>query len=228
MPPSTTPMSGGPARSQAVSARRWPWIGAAAVVALALVAAVVLSGGADDDRDGEARTGPGGTTVVAESAPVAITGSALPALGQGADRALGMTAPTVVGTSFDGSAMQLKPGRPTLVLFLAHWCPHCQAEVPVLVEHMDDEGVPSGVDVIAVATSTTPDRPNYPPSAWLEEEGWPTPVLLDSTKGEVAAAFGLPGFPFIVALDASGKVVARQSGEFSAARFEALAALARR
>ena len=37
-------------------------------------------------------------------------------------------------------------GRPKIVVFLAHWCPHCQAEVPRLVDWFGENGVPDDVD----------------------------------------------------------------------------------
>ena len=48
-----------------------------------------------------------------------------------------------------------------MVVFLAHWCPHCQAEVPELVE-LAKEGVFDGVDVTAVATGTPTRTPQLP------------------------------------------------------------------
>ena len=69
--------------------------------------------------------------------------------------------------------------------------------------------------MIAVATGTDPKRPNVPPSAWLEEEGWSQPVLADGDAYEVGTAYGLTSFPFWVFVDADGTVVARDSGELS-------------
>ncbi|NCZ56650.1 MAG: hypothetical protein EBY86_08450 [Acidimicrobiia bacterium] len=65
--------------------------------------------------------------------------------------------------------MNTTPGTPMLLVFLAHWCPHCQAEVPVLVKWNQSMLVPDNLDVIAVATGTDETAPNYPPSvcqAW--------------------------------------------------------------
>jgi len=214
-------MAPGPAPRARPGTRPWPWIGAVAVVLVALVVAVLAGGGGDDDGS------PAATQGLDQTAPVTVTGTALPTLEDGTDTAVGRTAPVLAGTSFDGSPITIGPGRPAIVVFLAHWCPHCQREVPVLVEHFEETGLPAGVDVVAVATATTADRPNYPPSSWLEDEDWPAPVLVDSAGGDAAEAFGLPGFPYAVGLDASGKVVGRLSGEFSAAQFDALVARAR-
>ena len=117
--------------------------------------------------------------------------------------------------------------RPKVVLFVAHWCPHCRREVPALAKRLSTNGEPPGVDLYTVATGTTPDRSNYPPSAWLEREGWTVTTMADDNNGRVADAFGLSAYPFFVAIDNSGKVVARASGELSIPSFERLLDLAR-
>ena len=100
------------------------------------------------------------------------------------------------------------------MIFLAHWCPHCQAEVPRIVELAKD-GAFEGIDVAAVATGTSADAPNYPPSAWLEREEWPFPVMVDSPEFTAAQAYGLPSYPYFVFTDAQGAVVGRAVGEIA-------------
>ena len=75
--------------------------------------------------------------------------------------------------------------------------------------------VPSGIDIIAVATGTDPANPNYPPSEWLAREEFPAlwPVIADSKDKTAGDAFGLGGYPYFVLIDGSGKVVKRMSGE---------------
>ncbi len=133
----------------------------------------------------------------------------------GTDPAVGMTAPTVQGASFDGSPVAIQPsGKPTAIIFIAHWCPHCQREVPVIQSWIDANGMPPGVDFVSVATAIDPNRPNYPPDAWLAKEGWTLPVLVDPTNS-VAQAYGLSAYPFWVFLDGQGKVVTRATGELT-------------
>jgi thiol-disulfide isomerase/thioredoxin len=146
--------------------------------------------------------------------PVSIEGSPLPAFESPSDDpAVGQTIPRVEGTAPDGSVVTIKAsGQPTVVAFLAHWCPHCQREVPVLVDLMK-RGDLEGVRMIGVLTSTSPDQPNFPPVAWLEREGWSSEVLLDDDQSSALASYGRGGFPFLVFVDGDGKVVARTSGE---------------
>ena len=94
---------------------------------------------------------------------------------------LGLPIPEVVGADFDGTEVRIsRDGRAKILIFLAHWCPHCQAEVPVVQDWYQAGNLPDDVDLIAVATSTNSARVNYPPSAWLEEEGFQPPVIVDS------------------------------------------------
>jgi hypothetical protein len=94
--------------------------------------------------------------------------------------------------------------------------------VPVVSKWVKNGSKPDDVDLIAISTATSSDRPNYPPSSWLEDEGWTSPVLVDNTDGSAAAAYGLPGFPYFVAVDADGNVAARMSGELTSGELSAL------
>ena len=107
-------------------------------------------------------------------------------------------------------------------MFVAHWCPHCRREVPAVTEWVKAGHQPDDVKLYAVSTATSPDRPNYPPSSWLEDEGWPGPVLADDESGSAASAYALPGFPYFVAIDADGNVAARMSGELTSGQLAAL------
>jgi thiol-disulfide isomerase/thioredoxin len=107
-----------------------------------------------------------------------------------------------------------------MIVFVAHWCPHCQAEVPRLVS-LAKQGVFDGVQVSAVATSTSDQAPNYPPSAWLKDVKWPFPVLADSEAGTAAKAYGLSAFPYFVLVNPDGTVAGRGTGELPEDQLEA-------
>ena len=158
----------------------------------------------------------GVASAVASGVPV-ITGAALPDFqNPNGDAAVGLAAPEVTGADFAGNTVKIAhDGRPKAILFIAHWCPHCQREVPVVEAWVKAGGAPSGVDLISVATSINPAAPNYPPDAWLQREGWTVPVIADTTNG-VASAYGLTAFPYWVFVGADGKVRARTVGELPA------------
>ncbi len=149
---------------------------------------------------------------------VVVVGEPLPEFSDGADTAIGMTAPVLEGFGFLGNEVTTTPGTPMLLVFLAHWCPFCQKEAPVLVKWNSSGLVPENLDVIAVTTGTDESQPNFPPSVWLANEKWPElwPVLVDNKDQTAANTFGLAGYPFMTLIGSDGKVLWRNSGEISA------------
>jgi cytochrome c biogenesis protein CcmG, thiol:disulfide interchange protein DsbE len=190
----------------------------ALVLIVAAGAAVILT---------SSPSGAGGTSAAPSriAAPTLASGAALPAFADPmSDPAVGLAVPEAAGSSFDGTPVRIAAdGRSKILLFLAHWCPHCQAEVPVVQRWLDEGRLPSGVDLISIATSIDANRPNFPPDAWLAREGWEAPVLVDPDDA-VAQRFGLSAFPFWVVADADGRVVMRLTGELSPDQLDALAA----
>jgi len=161
-----------------------------------------------------------------ETAFAEIIGDPLPFFGDtDPDVAIGTPAPTVSAQTFDGERVTLEAdGTPRLYGFFAHWCPVCQGELPEVVTWMEDSAVPDDVEVVAISTSVDSVRGNYPPSEWFETEGFTGTVLMDSESSDLAVGFGLPAFPYWVAVDGDGNVVARTSGALEQASFEALLA----
>lgn len=191
--------------------RRLPWLGIVfGVIAVALVAAIALTGG-------------DGTAGEAEAGDVTISGELPRFQATTGDPAIGMAAPTVSGENFDGEAVTISSdGTPKAIAFLAHWCPHCQAEVPRVQEWLDGGGGVAGVEIISVATAEQELGVNHPASAWLEGEGWTAPVINDDADGSTHLAFGGGGFPYWVFVAADGTVAARTAGELDIATLESL------
>lgn len=143
-----------------------------------------------------------------------VVGDSLPQYaGENDDNvALGLAAPTFSAPDQNSEIFQLeKNGNSKALLFLAHWCPHCQREVPVVQRFIDSNGVPPGIDVIAVATSIDRGRDNYPPQEWLQREGWSETQIYDLDR-EIGEAYGLNAFPYWVFLDKDLNVLARRTG----------------
>ena len=143
-----------------------------------------------------------------------VNGESLPQYaGENDDNiALGLSAPTFSAPDQNSEIFILeKDGNSKALLFLAHWCPHCQREVPVVQSFIDSNGVPPGIDVIAVATSIDRGRDNYPPQEWLEREGWSETQIYDLDR-EIGEAYGLNAFPYWVFLDKDLNVIARRTG----------------
>ena len=135
------------------------------------------------------------------------------------DPSVGTAAPVVTGESFDGTPVTIggPTENPTLVVFLAHWCPHCNDEIPELLA-LDDAGdLPEGLDVVGVSTAVDPTGANYPPSDWAVDKDWPWRMMADDEELSAIVAYGGTSFPFTVVLDAEGNVLARRAGAASAA-----------
>lgn len=143
-----------------------------------------------------------------------VEGDGLPALNPdtGTDPAVGSPVPVVAGADFDGNATTIGDGPAEIVVFMASWCPACQAELPELVSYLDEQGLPEGVDLTIVATSLDPNRPPWPPSGWLERGGYDGPIVVDDENGSVAQAYGLSATPFFVATQ-NGQVAFRAAGQ---------------
>ena len=198
---------------------RTPFVIAAVliVVAVAAVLAIVLTRSSDDD-DGaspttSAPTTDGGDYVVYGA--VTVEGQPLPEYQGDPDPAVGMVAPTLIGTTYDGTPMEIVPGEggPMMVVFFAHWCPHCNDEIPVLLEWRDSGAIPEELQVVGVSTAVNDARPNFPPDEWLADFGWDWPTMADDAEATAFLAYGGSVFPFFVILGADGTVKARNSGE---------------
>lgn len=184
----------------------------AAVVILGLLVVAFLATSRDSAETGE------------QTAAIVVDGAALVELPPNvqvtdlsSDPAAGTVAPTLTGTDFGGNDVSIGPdGRPKVVYFLAHWCPHCQEEVPVVQQLIDDGQVPDGLDLYAVSTAVDGGRSNYPPEAWLADEGFAPPTLRDDANSGAFRAYGGSGFPYVVYLDGDNRVLARSAGNLPA------------
>jgi thiol-disulfide isomerase/thioredoxin len=187
------------------------------VVGLGLIILLAISIAGEAPRDDSAGFG---TPVVA--------GDPLPTYNpDAADVALGLPAPLVQGADWEGNPVSIEAdGTPKIVVFLAHWCPHCQAEVPVIQSWVNAGNLPDDVELLSVATLTDPTRPNWPPQDWLVNEGWTAPVIMDDATGTVAGNYGLAGTPFWIVLDGDNNNLQRASGELSTDGLNTLVAIA--
>lgn len=207
---------GMPRRSDPVEAPRsrtplYIGIAVAAFIAVAAIVAIGLSG----------TTGSGGFSEPARAATV-VSGDALPALTDpAADAAIGQPIPSLTGIDLSGEPISIGPSDgPMAIVLLAHWCGFCQAEVPILVDYLASTGMPEGVELVTISTSIDPARPNYPPSTWLEREGWTVPTMVDDANSGALRALGMSSFPGFVFVDADGRVVQRTTGQLPSEVFD--------
>ncbi len=140
------------------------------------------------------------------------------------ETANGLAIPNVTGQDFDGNTVTIDrgDGRAKAIVLLAHWCSHCQAEVPRVQAYLNETGGVDGVDMYSVATSMNSAQANYPPSEWLEREGWTVPVIRDDKDNSVLAAYGSGGFPYWVFVNSDGTVALRTSGELQTEQLDGI------
>lgn len=226
MTPTPTPTRPGPAAG-APPRRPFPILPVALVVIAVIAAAVVLFslGGDDDDATTEA----GGSSPLVEGgradpvtetdvafAPITVEGDPLTEFDAdaGTDATVGEVAPVLTGTAPDGTPVDtVAGGAPTVIAVVAHWCPHCGAEVPRIVELVESGELPAETRIVALATASDESAPNFPPGEWLADNDWTGDVLLDDEAATGALALGTSSFPFLVVLDGDGRVVERLAGE---------------
>ena len=188
----------------------------AVVVVIAGAIAIGSASGDEETADGKSSTAvlsdAYGDKPTSEFRAVTVTGEALPELADPAnDPAIGMAAPKLEGANFVNEPVSAPKG-PAMMVFGAHWCHVCQAEVPQVAQWLDDGLLPTGVTATLVSTPTQEGPGADPPSLWVPSPGWDQPVLVDSDKKEAATAYGLNGFPVFVFVDGDGNVVHRASG----------------
>lgn len=159
-----------------------------------------------------------------ETGEVTILGDLIPV-----DPEIGYLAPSFKAQLNTGSELiTIDPadGTVRLIGFFAHWCPHCQREVPRVSKWLEENGIPTEIEILAVSTAVREGTPNYPPSEWFIKERWPTDIIVDNQDSDLASAYGLAGFPYWVLIDATGTVVHRSSGELTEEQFGYLVDLA--
>jgi thiol-disulfide isomerase/thioredoxin len=161
---------------------------------------------------------------------VTVEGEGLPFIQSGtADPAVGQTAPVVTGETLDGGDLTIGPSDTAkIVVMLAHWCPHCQREVPLIQDWVEAGSLPEGVEIYGatVLTNRVRDGDTWPPQEWLAEEGWTTPTIMDDQEGSIVQAYGMTGTPTYVVLGPDNENLGRLSGEIGVDGLNALAGLA--
>ena len=153
----------------------------------------------------------GASAAVAPSVPAGY----LPLFEQGQpDAALGMVLGEVAGIEYyTETEMTVNPADGTARAWLiwAHWCPHCQRELPPLSDwYGENADQYPNVELISVTSSIDPARGN-PLEPYLDELQLPFPVIVDPDL-TLAEQFGLSAYPFWVFTAGDGSTLLRIAG----------------
>ena len=157
----------------------------------------------------------------------AITGAALLAIagvavlvagGSGADSytpndegliETGASAPAFTAQTVDGSGNVSVggggDGQPTLLVFFATWCPHCQNEAPI-VSDLADQNDDLRVVMAGIDGQDNPQKVQE----FAQSYGIEGPAVYEPSLGQ---RYQVTGYPTVYVLNGSGKVVAANSGE---------------
>jgi len=190
--------------------------GVFALIAIALVLAIVLSG--SDGGEPATSSEFGTPTITGNLLPEVLTSNVGDAA---ADPAYGLPIPEVSGQNFDGEQVAIeRNGKAKALLFVSHGCGHCQDEIPEVQAWLDATGGVDGVEIIAVSTSAREVSGNWPPSEWFAREGWTSPVIVDDEELSVFFGYGGMVIPYWVFVDPDGDVTRRFAGRLDTSLLE--------
>jgi thiol-disulfide isomerase/thioredoxin len=121
----------------------------------------------------------------------------------------GETAPEVQLVAADGRKVPLSSyrGEPVLLDFWATWCAPCRASLPRLAK-LQQEAAPKGL----VMLSVDEDEEAKTANDFLAKNHYTWPNTQDD--GKIGDAFNKGGIPLVVLIDAQGKIVLYQNGDY--------------
>jgi thiol-disulfide isomerase/thioredoxin len=137
-------------------------------------------------------------------------------LNPGAPLKVGMTAPNFNLATIDGKNYQLSAlrGHPVLLEFFAVWCPHCQAEAPIL-NNLDKAYASKGLQTLSILASPydrTHDATGSTNPVTKDDITWfkntynvAHPMLIDPNFSTVNK-YGANSYPTIYILDKNGVI----------------------
>lgn len=184
------------AERRATRSRTLMSVGGVVLVGAVVIAVVLLMG----DEGG------GGAGDVAAAGDVTVQGMPRSAPLQPGEQVPSFTAPELTGgTVAWGDYL----GDPAVLSVWAAWCPHCQAELPILDRVMEDY---PDVGLVTVVTAIGA-QPGPTPEEFMLENGLEFPVAVDDANGTLAAGLGITGFPTLYFVNPDGSVALELSGE---------------
>lgn len=187
------------------SQRNWAFPAViAGVIVLGVIIILIAVVGKDSSPKSDVALGGGGA---GDSASVAsIEGTA----------AQGQPAPKLSGKDmYSGREVSLQDmqGKPTLVAVWAHWCPHCQKEMPIIQQVSQEQAADFNFLTVTTAAGQQPAQAQYAtPATFMQTQGITIPTLRDDGT-KAMQALGVQGFPTLLMVDADGKLVGKASGE---------------
>lgn len=170
-------------------------LGGIGLIAVVVLFVFVLMGGDDSQT---ATAGP------SASGEVTVDGAPRDSMLQTGEAVPSFSAPELSGGTVSWSEYE---GAPAVLTVWASWCPHCQAELPVLDRVMRDYPAVGFVTI----TTAIGDPPS--PEEYMQENGFTFPTAVDDADGTLGAAFGIQAFPTLYFVNSDGTVAQGMTGE---------------
>ena len=115
-------------------------------------------------------------------------------------------------------------GKTVFLNFWATWCSPCRAEMPdiqKLYESSETEGENALVVLGVAAPNLGNEKSEEEIKAFLEENGYTYPVLMDTT-GEIFMSYGVNAFPTTFMITKEGEVFGYASGQLNEATMKSI------
>lgn len=176
----------------------------AAVVVVGIAIVVVAALNKDSAPKSDVALGGGGP---GDSAPTAVVSGSM-AQGQPAAQLSGVD-------MYSGREVSLEEmkGKPTLLTVWAHWCPHCQKELPIIQQLSKEQAADVNFLTLTTAAGQQPASAQYAtPATLMQTQGITIPTLRDDGAAGMKE-LGVSGFPTLFVIDADGNVQGKASGE---------------
>lgn len=120
---------------------------------------------------------------------------------------VGTQAPAFSATTVTGQMFHVPAGRPTVVYFMAGWCTTCLPEAGALAQ-ID---APQHTQVAILAVDADPTDPLSSLQNFIQQVGHPGYAFAQDDHGALVNAFGVTALDATVVIDATGKVVYRNT-----------------
>ncbi|MDO8443320.1 MAG: TlpA disulfide reductase family protein [bacterium] len=104
-------------------------------------------------------------------------------------------------------------GKPVAINFWATWCPHCQAERP-LIQQISEEW--QGKDLVLLTIDIIGSQPTETPANladFMQKNSYTFPVLLDINR-EVTKSYGIKFTPTYFLIDREGIIREIRTGPY--------------